>query len=409
MQSNDHSDGVVAQGLPFDPLSSEFQENPFESYARLLETDARLFQLGPNSWLIPRHADVKHLLRDDKLMMKDKDRLHANLQPGPFHVYQHNIMVFLDRPRHTAVRKVVAYAFTPRAIARLEAVAQAAANALVEDMIDEPEFDLVDAFALKLPMTIICHLLGVSTEHEALLKRASTGITTASEGFATPEMLAEADEVCRLMNDMLDDEIARRGEAPDGEDLISVMIRHAGEGELTAAELRENVTFMLAAGHETTTATIAAGVKFLCESPDAHTELRRDSSLIPNAVEEFLRLEPPLHYTHRFAAADAEVAGQTIQSGDDVLFGLATAARDPLVFDRPHELDIRRPNARDHVAFSQGIHTCLGASLARMEARVAFEVLVDRFRSFEALEPPKRRLGFVFQGYTDLPVRATAA
>lgn len=409
MESNDHSDGVVAQGLPFDPLSPEFRENPFESYAGLLETNAQLFQIGPNTWFLPRHADVKRLLREDKRMTKDKDRLHAGLQPGSFHVYQHNIMAFLDRPRHTTVRKVVAYAFTPRAIERLEAVTQAAAKALVEDMIDEPEFDLVDAFALKLPVTIICRMLGVSTEHEALFKRSSTGITTASEGFATPEMLAEADEVCRLMNEMLDDEIARRGEAPDGEDLISVMIRHAGEGGLTGAELRENITFMLAAGHETTTATIAAGVKFLCESPDAHAALRGDPSLIPNAIEEFLRLEPPLHFMHRFAAADAEVAGQTIHGGDDLLFGLATAARDPLVFDRPHELDIRRSNARDHMAFSQGIHTCLGAALARMEARVAFEVLVDRFQSFEASGPPKRRLGFVFQGYTDLPVRATAA
>ena len=392
----------------FNPTSPRFQSNPYVVYRQWLDDGLPILSLGPGRWLVTRYADVAAALKDDAAFVRARDTALVALPPGPFRDYNYNIMAMMDRPQHTQVRGVVARAFAPRALAHVEARLDTLAEALLDTIDPSEPFDVLETFATRLPLYVICDLIGVGYEYEALLKRVSTGLTRGSEVFATPAVRAEADEVCRLMHEMLEAEIARRAREGGGreDDLISVLLNSEQDGTLTRAEVFENITFMLAAGHETTTNLILSGLNLLIDNPAQAARLRSDESLIANAVEEFLRLEPPLHLTPRSAAYDMEIGGQAIQAGESVVLCLASANRDPAMFAEPDMLDVGRSNSRDHLSFIRGIHTCLGAHLARMEGRTAFKAFLRRYHRFERVGASPVASGFIFRGRSRLVMRA---
>lgn len=317
-------------------------------------------------------------------------------------------MLDSDPPRHTRLRRLVARAFTARRVESLRPRVQQITDELLDAMAARPDrrADLIAAFAAPLPMTVICELLGVPGLDRQRFRSWSGEIVAPLNGVgADPRAVEE-------MTAYLLELVAAKAEDP-GEDLLSALIRTRDEdgGRLSPDELIGMAFLLLVAGHETTVNLIGNGVRALLAHPDQLAALRADpDALIDGAVEEMLRYDGPVqHATYRFAATDLELGGVSIEAGSSVLVALAAADRDPARFAHPGPdvFDIRRTGP-GHLAFGHGIHFCLGAPLARMEARIAVRALLDRFPDLaEAPDagPPDWLPGSLMRGVTRLPLQ----
>jgi cytochrome P450 len=258
---------------------------------------------------------------------------------------------------------------------------------LVDDLLDgvaaagpDATVDLVSAFAFPLPYTVICELLGIPEPDRAPLGAAFTALFLPSDGPEPPtEAVAGSKHIIEYL-----DHITGYKKANPADDLITALgTARAGGSGLTQRELCSTLFQLFVAGHDTTASLIGNGTVALLTHPDQLAALRADLSLIPNAIEEFLRFDAPVpHSTFRYAAVDTEIGGVVIPAGDQVLISIAAANRDPEKFAEPENLDVAREDRR-HIAFGHGIHFCLGAPLARMETRIALEEIVRRFPRYE--------------------------
>lgn len=314
-------------------------------------------------------------------------------------------MLVVDPPDHTRYRRLVSRAFTPRAITAFEPMITKTAQALLDDLeVRSGTVDLVGSFAAQLPVLVIAELLGVPVERrDDFLRWGAAAAATLDPGLPFGRFLA-ADRALRAMHGFLREHLDRLRRDP-GDDLVSRLVTLPAEDALTERELHATVMLLLGAGFETTMNLIGNAVVLL----DAHREQREallaDPALWPGAVEETLRLDSPVQLTGRSALAAVEVAGRQVDRGTRVTLLLGAANRDPEVFPDPARFDIRRPNARDHLAFSGGIHYCVGAGLARLEAEVALRSLVERFPELEVSGRPVRRNLQTLRGFEHLPVR----
>ncbi|MGY5005461.1 cytochrome P450 family protein [Streptomyces griseus] len=311
-------------------------------------------------------------------------------------------MLELDAPHHTRLRRLVVREFTPRRIEALRPRITEVTAQLLDAMVPRGSADLVDALAFPLPMTVICELLGVPDIDRDAFRALSNGIVTP-----TPEQ-READPV-GAMNTYLVDLIEDKRRSP-GEDLLSALIRARDEGgdSLSSAELVGMAFVLLVAGHETTVNLIANGVRALLDHPEQLALLRADPGLLDNAVEEMLRYDGPVETaTFRFTREPVTVGDTVIPRDQAVLVALASADRDPARFPAPDTFDIRR-EPQGHLGFGHGIHYCLGAPLARMEARIAIGALLERCPDL-ARDPSGGELdwlpGLLMRGARGLPVR----
>jgi len=294
--------------------------------------------------------------------------------------------VFLDPPDHDRLRALLSRAFTPRQVARVRPITLEIAEALAGAAAEAREVDLYDAFAQRLPLQVICTLLGIpSIDHEEMGDwTAALSLATATP---TPQARIDADRAMRSFDGYVGDLIAERRVRP-GDDLLSELIAvEEGGDRLSKDELVAMVVQLLYAGHETTRNLIGNGLFTLLSHPAELERLRRDASLLPSAVEEMLRYEPPILFLSRVALADVEIGGVSVRQGDLVHTNLASANRDPEHFADPDRFDVGRGENR-HLTFGWGMHFCLGAHVARMEGRVAFETLLRRFRAIELVGPP---------------------
>ena len=313
-------------------------------------------------------------------------------------------LLALNPPNHTRLRRLAAPAFTPRRMAAYESVVEAAIDRLLDQVAGRDGFDLMSAFASPLPIAVITQMLGLADEPERL-RRVGATMASALDGVQSIShavRLFVADREMRATFEQLIDRATRE----PGDDLTSVLVAQQGD-VISPAELTSLVGLLLLAGFETTVNAIGNGVRALLADREQWELLVADPSRAGAAVEEVLRYDPPVQQTARvlFSTSDpVELAGTVMRPGQWLLVMLAAANRDPEVFADPSRFDITRPNAADHLAFSGGIHYCLGAALARMELAAAFRALATRFPKLRTDGRVVMRPGTTLRGPRRLPV-----
>ncbi|MFD5073224.1 cytochrome P450 [Streptomyces sp. NPDC058371] len=382
---------------------TRFTEDPYPVYAELRALGpVHRVRLPPpdahhETWLVVGYEEARAALADPRLA-KDGQKIGVTfLDEQLIGKY----LLVADPPQHTRLRKLIAGEFTARRVEALRPRVQAIADALLDDMLPVGRADLVESYAYPLPLTVICELLGVPPLDRAAFRALSTEAVAPSSAESEHSAFVE---LAAYLTDLIED---KRCAGPV-DDLLGDLIRATTEDgdQLSAQELRGMAFVLLIAGHETTVNLISGGVHALLTHPGQLTALRADMTLLDGAVEEMLRYEGPVeNATFRFAAEPLDIAGTAVASGDPVMIGLAAADRDGGRYPTPDRFDIRR-DARGHVAFGHGIHYCLGAPLARLEARVALRSLLERCPDLALDGPPGARLpGMLMRGVRSLPVR----
>ena len=320
-------------------------------------------------------------------------------------------MLAADPPDHTRYRKLVTRAFSAKAIAGLRTRTEEIATELLDGLAARPggTADLVTDYAALLPATVIAEMLGAPVSmRDQFLEWGAGGALSLDMGLSYRDFRRSERDIDALHAWMLGHFEAIR--ADPGNDILSALVTAHDEGEsLTEDELSSIAMLLLAAGFETTVNLIASGAALLLEHPDQLALLRAEPARWGNAVEEILRFESPVQRTGRMALRPVEIAGTPIPAGAVVVVQLGGANRDPAVFTDPARFDVTRANAGENVAFSSGIHYCLGAGLARMEGEVALRALFDRFPDLAPTGPGRRRPTRTLRGYDSLPVALSRA
>jgi cytochrome P450 len=361
-------------------------------------------------WVISRYADVRAALTDDRLR-KDNDQLVAVMRAKlveagrgtelPSLFTKH--MLNADPPDHTRLRGLLARAFTARRVELLRPFVRSTTTELLDTLAAEDDVvDLISGFALALPSIVISELLGVPAGDRARFQEWTSAMLEGRRATALPGS--------RRLVAYLTDLIAAKSETP-GNDLLSALTQESETGDrLSAEELLGTAVLLLVAGHETTTNLIGNGARLLLAEPELAAAVRRRPDDISPVVEEVLRVDSPVMLTtHRFTAEPVRIGDVTIPRNEVVMISLGSANHDESRFERPDEVDVDR-GSRGHVAFGHGIHYCLGAPLARMEAEIALRELVMRFpeaRIALPLNQLRRRRASIMNGYATLPVLLT--
>jgi cytochrome P450 len=393
----------AVEPVPLDEDS--YYQDPPGFFARLRESRpvAPVWMPGyGRAWIITRYADVRAVLSDSRLA-KDVHRWPGGGRSRPSEatgVYAH--MLHADPPDHTRLRRLVQKVFTPRLAALRPQAGEIAAGLLDEVTAERGDVvDLLDAYARPLPIAVLCELLGIPVADRAWIE-----VTVAAY-----DERAEQQRVERELADYFTELLAAKRSQPGG-DLMSELIAardNAGTADgLTGNELLSTVFLLVMAGFDTTVNLIASGILALLAHPKEKARLRQDPSLLPAAVEELLRFTSPVnHANDRFTAEEVLIGGTVIPAGEWVLPATSSANRDPAQFPDPDRLDLGRDTS-GHVAFGHGVHHCLGAPLARMEAEVALGALLARFPEITLAVPPDElrwRPISVINGLESLPVR----
>ena len=394
--------GDLMARLATDPA---FYDDPYPSYERL-RADGRVVRNGFVAGTVD-HAVANAILRSDQFTSSALGELPGPLQKLHSRVRDRDTLSPVDPPVHTRYRRLVARAFTARKVGRMADRVQDVATRLLDDLEHEPTFDLVGRYAAQLPVAVIADILGVpDDERDQVLGWGNHAAITLDPGLSWKQYRVAA-AALREMHGWFDRHLDRLRRDP-GDDLLSQVLQDPEAADLTEEELHAIGLLVLGAGFETTVNLIGNAVALLDAHPDQLARLRADPDGWANAVEEVLRYDAPVQLTVRFARHDAEVAGERIRAGEGVLIYLGGANHDPSVFADPQEFDVRRPNAADHIGFSAGVHFCLGASLARLEAAVALRTLYDRYPDLRVAGHPERRSTRVLRGYERLPVSTLA-
>jgi len=384
-------------------LGEEFRRDPHPVYARLRERGpVHRVRLGGmegswETWLVVGYDEARAALADGRLA-KDQRGLEAG-DPDEAVIGRH--LLGSDPPEHTRLRSLVTRAFTARRVQSLAPRVQEITDGLLDAMIPRGRADLVDAFSFPLPITVICELLGVPELDREAFRAMSTEVVAPSGPGTGPQAFAR---LGGYLTELIEDKRCTR----PTDDLLSDLIRTTAEDgdRLSSAELRGMAFLLLIAGHETTVNLITNAVHTLLTHPGHLAALRADPGLLDGVVEETLRWEGPVeNATFRYAAQPLEIGGVPIAQGASVVIGLAAPDRDPARFPDPDRFDPRR-DTRGHLAFGHGIHYCLGAPLARLEARTAIASLLERAPGLTLDGPPGEWLpGMLVRGVRSLPVR----
>jgi cytochrome P450 len=313
-------------------------------------------------------------------------------------------LLTMDPPDHTRLRRLVAGAFAPRAIAGLEPWIREVTVRLLTAADDAAGFDLIDALASPLPIAVICQLLGVPAADQAQFRVWGHGVAATLDPQTAAQAQTRTAELA--LTGYLQDLVRERRANPD-DSILSALIAAQEEGDrLSSEEVVSTALLLLIAGFETTANLIGNGTVALLGDQDSWDRLRQDPALIPAAIEEMLRYDSPAQLTVRIATEDVEVGGSVIAAGKPVIVSVGGANRDPAVFEQPDQFRIDRPDPGRHLAFSLGTHHCLGARLARMQGRIAIEELTRRYPALELAAPPTRRPLLLLRGFESVPVRA---
>ncbi len=333
-------------------------------------------------------------------------RLERRTRAGGLHPLQPPSLLAVEPPEHTRYRKTVSSVFTARAVAALRERVEQTAGELLDGLSGSTGVvDVVDRYCSQLPVAVISEILGVpERDRTRVLEFGELAAPSLDIGL-TWQQYRRVSAGLTAFNDWLSGHLRELREAP-GDDLMSQLIRASESGaQLDDQELRATAGLVLAAGFETTVNLLGNGIAMLMDAPDQLEVLRERPESWPNAVDEILRLDPPVQLSARVARKDTEVAGTRVARGEMVVIYLAAANRDPAVFDDPHRFDVQRANASRHLAFSSGRHFCLGAALARAEGEVGLRTFFERFPRAQPAGTGVRRSTRVLRGWSALPVR----
>ncbi len=393
----------------FDPLDPQVVASPFAHYARGRREHPVYLHTGLPVVSLFRYADVQAVLKDHGTWSSE-----VPLPPG-FELPPDDArsMLVTDPPAHTRLRGLVNQAFTPRRIQQLESRIREIAHELLDHVLRAGRVDLVESFTYPLPVIVIAEMIGVPAADRERFKTWSDE-AVADLGVAlldfSPERFARQQAIRRKIGGYFVELIEQRRAEPR-DDLISALAAAELEGSrLSYPEMISMLILLLIAGNETTTNLVGNAVLQLCAHPEAHALLRRRPELVAGAVEEVARFDSPVQATVRFAREATQIAGCPIAPAQIALLWLQSANRDEAVFADAERFDVTRQESR-HLAFGFGAHYCLGANLARLEARVALEALLERtadFRRADAL-PIERAASFILRGPRRLPVELTPA
>lgn len=395
--------------MDFNPFRQDVIADPYPYYEALRAQGPLVWNDQFGGWLLLGYDDCAAVLKDVTRFSSERERRTTQSQMRQMEAGTRAPTVLnSDPPKHTELRRLVNRAFTPRTIGAMEAQIRALVDGLLDHALADGGMDVVDGLAYPLPVIVIAEMLGVSPQDRADFRRWSDDAVTPVLPH-TPE--AEAQRRLQsviALRAYLTEAIARRRREP-GEDLISLLVHAADQGsKLSEDELLAFVVLLLLAGNETTTNLIANGVLALARNPDQRDLLRERPELMPLAVEEFLRYDGPVQGTSRVVLAPLTLRGVDLKPGDLVMPMLAAANRDPAHFPEADRLLVERAE-NDHLAFGWGIHYCLGAPLARLEASVGFEKLLERMPRFQLAEPEGAlhyRSAFILRGIERLPIVA---
>jgi cytochrome P450 len=395
----------MAAAVSFNIWDPEFRANPYPHYGALLAGPPTVITVGPMTLaLVARYADVTAGLRDHEHMSSVAPPRPANAYEGRFSGARN--MLGSDPPQHSRLRKMVSRDFTPRRIREMEPRIREIAKELLDKVEAKGEFELMADLANVLPVTVIAEMLGVPAELSATFKHWSDTLVGGENNVPGAPPPAKVVRVVDEIGDYFTAEIEKRRINP-GPDLVSALVAAHDEGDaISAADLLSFVTLLLIAGNETTTNLIGNGTLALGRNPEQLDMLKRDPAMIPRAIEEMLRYDGPVQSTVRFTKQAMQLGGTEIPEKAIALMIVAAANRDPAQFKEPEKFDItREPN--DHVAFGEGIHFCIGAALARMEATIAFEAMLARFPRLRLKDPaikPVYKGSYFLRGLESLPL-----
>ncbi|MGV7214248.1 cytochrome P450 [Bradyrhizobium sp. UFLA05-112] len=406
---NEHAQPAATDPL-FNPLAPDFIRDPYPHYERLRAVDP--MHLTPfGSFVASRHAEVSLVLRDKRFgkdfAERSRRRYGPEIMEEPVFRNLGHTMLQADPPDHTRLRGLVVKAFTARRVEDMRPRIQEIVDQTLDAMIDRGQMDLIGDFAFRLPVTIICDMLGIPEEHrEGFHKGSSDGVRILDPVPMTPDEIKQGN-ARNLMAQMYFHQLFELRRRNPGDDLTTQLVLAEEDGnKLTNEELTANIMLLFVAGHETTVNLIGNGLLALHRNPDQLALLRSRPELITNAIEEFLRYDSSVQMTGRVTLGDIhDLGGKRIPKGESVLCLLGSANRDPAVYpDSPERLDILRDNVKP-VSFGGGIHFCLGAQLARIEAEIAINTLLRRLPDLriDDVQNPEWRPTFVLRGLKRLP------
>jgi cytochrome P450 len=394
-----------------DITSPEFRANPFPTFKRWRDERpvVPVNVLGSRAWLVTRYDDVELAFKDERLVKNKRNARDPNKPyremplPGFVKPLQTN-MLDSDVPDHTRLRALVHQAFMPRLIAQMQARVHDLAHELIDRAQAKGEMDLIQEFAVEIPLVVICDMLGVAEKDRASFHKWSKIMTSVAKPIdgilAMPSLYRMVQYLRRLFRE-------HRLEPRDN--LTSALVKAEAEGSsLSEDELIGMAAILLSAGHETTSGLIGNGVLALLTNPDQLERLKTEPALMKPAIEELVRFAPPvLMGTPRYAREDMTIAGTQIPQGDAVYAMIGSANHDERKFEHPETLMLDRTNNK-HLGFGQGIHYCVGAPLARLEASTAFQVLFERLPNLRlAVQPEELRWAssLIPRGLKALPVK----
>ena len=383
-----------------------FFDDPYPYYAALRE-QAPLHRLEGGGLFLSRYDDAVAAYRSAAASSDKKAEFKPKLGDSPLYEHHTTSLVFNDPPLHTRVRRLIMGAVNQRAIARMEAQVTRLVDSLLGELEEKNRVDFIADFAAQIPIEVIGNLLDIPRPERSPLRGWSTAILSGLEPRLSPEMLERGNRAVSEFLSFLGTLVADRRKSPgDPEsDVLTRLIQGEKDGEkLTETELYHQCIFLLNAGHETTTNLIGNGLWALLNNPAQLASLRKDSSLVGSAIEEMLRYDGPIQLNNRRLVAPMEIGGETFAAGTLITIGIGAANRDPAQFPDPDRFDVaRKPNR--HVAFGHGDHVCVGMNVARMEARIAFSLLISKTGKIELDGEPERDRRVRFRGFRKLPVR----
>ena len=373
-------------GAVYSPVGAGFWANPYPMYSRLRQRDPIHRSAITGTWVVSSYGDVAAVLRDprflsDKRKLRRYERASAQSAGDGVLGEQDGVvsdMTALDPPGHTRLRALVSQAFSPRSIGALRPRIQRIVPQSFYAMAGAADMDIVRDLAVPLPVTVMAEMMGLPLEDHDRFRQWADDLLRGL-GYARPDELRRTGAALGELTAYLTGVAEERRQNP-GDDLISALLIAEEAGDrLTMAEVVTTCLLLLNAGYSMITNFIGSGLLGLFEHPDQMEALRRDPSLMGNAVEELLRYDAPAQATWRFALEDVQLGDRTIEAGQQVLLLLGAANRDPEKFSDPDRLDITRDDSSQHLSFSHGIHYCIAAPLARLETHVALGAVNERF------------------------------
>ena len=406
---------LTNKGIALDFISKDYIDNPYKTYNLMRSHKPILFSQTTRLHWVTKMEFAQEMLRDKRFSVDDRKYPIAEKRRKEFkkagreimlEQFENPSMLKLDPPDHSRIRKLVQYGFTNRYITSLEPQIKKIVEDCLDKVHNQDSFDLIEDLAKPLPAIVIAKMMGLPNEDLDQFQTWSEDLLVGVGGIGTSrEDIKKSGDAYEALINYFEKIILSRKNSP-GNDFIGKLIQAEEEGDkLNIKEMYGTCLLLLIAGHETTTRLIGNGMFTLFNHAENITYLRNDLTLIPNAIEEMLRYEPPVHATVRFAENDMVYNNKSYKRGTAFAVSIAGANRDPEANDNPNEFNIFRENIK-HISFGYGPHMCIGASLARIESRIAFETLFERFSDLKLLDKnPAWGKNLIFRGFDNLEIK----